>query len=105
MKTIAFSLLAALVIAGLVLSAVVLTGRSPDDTKTTPTLIGDVGGQAWLQMMDELEAAASCDTAETVRSNARTIINKGEQAGLSLETLRALGERRAAEEWLSANCG
>jgi len=66
---------------------------------------GRDGGQAWRQMMDELVSAASCHTAETVRSNARAIIDEGEQAGLSLEMLRAIGERRAAEEWLSANCG
>ncbi|GMQ98192.1 MAG: hypothetical protein BMS9Abin17_0698 [Acidimicrobiia bacterium] len=105
MKMLVFSLLAALVIAGFAVGAVLLTSGSPDDTKTTPTLIGDVQGQAWSQMMDQLDAAASCETAETVRSNARAIINEGEQAGLSLETLRALGERRAAEDWLSANCG
>jgi len=105
MKTLVFSLLVALVIAGFAGSAVFLTSGSPDDTKTPPTLIGDVQGQAWLQMMDKLDTAASCETAETVRANARTIIDEGEQSGLSLDTLRALGERRAAEEWLSANCG
>ncbi len=105
MKTLAFSFLPAFAIAGFVGSAVLLTSGSPDDLTTTPTLIGDVQGQEWREMTDDLDAAASCDTAETVRSNARTIINESKQAGLSLETLRALGERRAAEEWLSANCG
>jgi len=105
MKSLVFSLLAALVIAGFVGSAVLLTSGSPDDAKTTPTLIGDVQGQAWSQMMEQLEASASCESAETVRSNARTIISKSEQSGLSLETLRALGERRAAEEWIAVNCG
>jgi len=104
MKKLVLVSLGALVIAGFALGALLLSDESPDASKTTPTLIGDVQGSAWLLMMDKLDTAASCDTAETVLETARTIIDEGERSGLGLDTLRALGERRAAEEWLSANC-
>ena len=96
--------LTAMLIAGLI-AAALLSGGDPDSSTTTPTIIGNVEGTAWHQMLIQLETADDGGQAETVRSDAQIVIDRGEPAAFDLETLRAEGERRAAEEWLAANCG
>ncbi len=103
MKMFALVSFGVVVVVGLVVSILLVSGGSTDGV-TTPTLIGNVEGTAWRQMTADLEVADSCATAETVRSDTQSVIDRGEPAAFDLETLRAHGERRAANEWLAANC-
>ncbi|MFV1970891.1 MAG: hypothetical protein ACC683_07820 [Acidimicrobiia bacterium] len=104
MKRFSLVSLVVVVVVGLVVSVLLVSGGSTDSLTTTPTLIGNVESTAWSQMMTELGVADSCATAETVRSDAQSVIDRGEPAAFDLETLRAHGERRAADEWLAVNC-